>query len=89
MQHLIVLDHRLGIDVLELGLERRVRGAGGGAGQSGSDADGRATPGLRQDGEVVAVGATLGLEGVDGEVFEFGDDGLAPRTFSVSREKEG
>jgi hypothetical protein len=33
---------------------------------------------LREGGEVVGVGAAFGAEGVVGEVFEFGNDGLAP-----------
>jgi hypothetical protein len=78
MQHLIILD-RLGVHILKLRLESRVRSIARSTGQSSGDGDGRTTPvGLRQDGEVVAVGAAFGLVVVDWEVFEFGDDGLSP-----------
>lgn len=88
MQVLVVLDS-FGIDVFELGLEGGVRSGGRGRGrgtrQGGGDADGGTTTGgLREGGEVVGVGAAFRVEGVDGEVCEVGDDGLAPVGFSTA-----
>lgn len=83
MEVLVEFDDLVRIGGFELGLES---GVGGGSHGSRSG-DGAATTSEREGGELVGVGATFGLEGVDWEVFEFRVDWEAPRRRDVRWEE--